>query len=55
MRVAVRMGDVLTATAVEISRSSKASNYRINVVLADGKLVAVMTGTTLISGKPVVL
>ena len=51
--VAVRLGDVLTATAVEISRSSTASNYRIDIVRADGKLVAAMTGTALISGKPV--
>lgn len=50
---ATRAGDVLTATAVEISRSSKTSNYRIDVVRADGKLVAAMTGTALISGKPV--
>jgi len=53
--VAVRLGDVLIATAVEISRSSKASNYRIDVVRGDGKLVAAMTGTALISGKPVVV
>ncbi|WP_422035156.1 hotdog fold thioesterase [Reyranella sp.] len=53
--VAVRLGDVLTATAVEISRSSKASTYRIDVVRGDGKLVAAMTGTALISGKPVVV
>lgn len=52
---AVRLGEVLTATAVEISRSSKASNYRIDVVRADGKLVAAMTGTALISGKPVLV
>lgn len=52
---AVRLGEVLTATAIEISRSSKASNYRIDVVRADGKLVAAMTGTALISGKPVVV
>jgi acyl-CoA thioesterase len=52
--IAVRLGDVLTATAVEISRSGKASNYRIDVVRGDGKLVAAMTGTALISGKPVV-
>lgn len=51
--VAVRLGEALTATAVEISRSSKASNYRIDVMRADGKLVAAMTGTALISGKPV--
>lgn len=44
---------MLTATAVEISRSSKTSTYRIDIVRADGKLVAAMTGTALISGKPV--
>ena len=49
----VLAGDVLTATAVEISRSAKLSNYRIDVVRSDGRLVAAMTGTTYISGKPV--
>jgi acyl-CoA thioesterase len=47
-----RVGDVLTATAVEISRSSKLSSYRIDVVRGDGRLIAAMTGTALISGKP---
>jgi phenylacetic acid degradation protein PaaD len=51
--MAARAGDVLTATAIEISRSSKASNYRIDVVRADGAMMAAMTGTALISGKPV--
>lgn len=46
-------GDVLTATAVEIARSSKLSNYRVDVVRGDGRLVAALTGTTFISGKPV--
>ena len=44
---------MLTATAVEIARSGKLSNYRIDVVRGDGKLVAAMTGTTYITGKPV--
>lgn len=48
-----RAGDVLTATAVEISRSSRLSNYRIDVVRDDGKLVAAMTGTAFITDKPV--
>ena len=47
------VGDVLTATAVEIARSNKLSTYRIDVVRGDGRLVAAMTGTTYISGKPV--
>jgi acyl-CoA thioesterase len=38
---------------VEIARTSRLSNYRIDVVRGDGKLVAAMTGTTYITGKPV--
>jgi acyl-CoA thioesterase len=48
-----RPGDVLTATAVEITRSNRLSTYRIDVVRGDGTLVAALTGTTYISGKPV--
>jgi len=48
-----RVGDVLTATAVEIARTSRLSNYRIDIVRGDGKIVAAMTGTTYITGKPV--
>jgi phenylacetic acid degradation protein PaaD len=44
-------GDVLTATAIEISRSSRLGQYRIDVVRGDGALVAAMTGTALVSGK----
>lgn len=51
--LAARAGDVLTATAVEIARSSKLSNYRIDVTRGDGKLVAAMTGTTYIFPKAV--
>ncbi len=51
--LAAHAGDILTATAVEIARTSRLSNYRIDVVRGDGKLVAAMTGTTYITGKPV--
>lgn len=51
--VAARAGDVLTATAMEIARTRKLSNYRIDVVRGDGNLVAAMTGTVYITGKPV--
>jgi acyl-CoA thioesterase len=51
---AARVGDVLTATAVEIARSAKLSNYRIDVVRADGTLIAGMSGTAFITGKPAV-
>jgi len=46
-----RAGDVLTATAVEISRSNRLSTYRVDVVRSDGRLVAAMTGTAFISDK----
>ena len=49
---AARVGDVLTATATEIARSAKVSNYRIDVVRADGTLIAGMSGTAFITGKP---
>ncbi|SKA20786.1 acyl-CoA thioesterase [Enhydrobacter aerosaccus] len=49
---AARPGDVLIATAVEISRSASLSHYRIDVARADGKLVAAMTGTAFTSGNP---
>lgn len=50
--LSARAGDVLTATAVEIARSNRLSTYRIDVVRGDGQLVAAMTGTAYISGKP---
>lgn len=50
---AAHAGDVLTAIAVEISRSSKVSNYRVDVVRGDGTLVAGMSGTAFVTGKPV--
>jgi acyl-CoA thioesterase len=49
---AARVGDILTATAVEIALSAKLSNYRIDVVRADGTLIAGMSGTAFITGKP---
>jgi acyl-CoA thioesterase len=49
---ATRLDDVLTATAVEISRSSKLGHYRIDVMRGDGKMVAAMTGTAFIGGEP---
>jgi acyl-CoA thioesterase len=48
-----RVGDVLTATAVEVSRSTRLSHYRIDVAGSDGRMVAAMTGTAFISGKPI--
>ena len=49
---AARVGDMLTATAVEIARSARIANYRIDVVRADGMLIAGMSGTAFITGRP---
>lgn len=51
---AARVGDMLTATAVEIARSARIANYRIDVVRADGTLIAGMSGTAFITGRPAV-
>ncbi|MSP76388.1 MAG: hotdog fold thioesterase [Rhodospirillaceae bacterium] len=49
---AARVGDMLTATAIEIARSARIANYRIDVVRADGTLIAGMSGTAFITGRP---
>ena len=49
---AVKVGETLTATATEISYSPKIAAYRVDVVREDGKLIAAMTGTAFVSGKP---
>jgi len=43
--VAVKEGDILTAQAVEVSRSNKLATYRSEVRRQDGTLVASLTGT----------
>jgi phenylacetic acid degradation protein PaaD len=50
----VRMGDVLTATAAEISRSRRLLNYRVDVTRSDGVLVSKMSATALMTEKPIV-
>lgn len=49
---AVKLGETLTATATELTYSPKIATYRVDVVRGDGKLVAAMTGTAFVSGKP---
>jgi len=44
----VRLGDVLTASAAEISRSRRVSNVRVEVRCGDGALVATFHGTAMI-------
>jgi acyl-CoA thioesterase len=47
-----RLGDVLTARAVESSRSARIAVYRIDVTRADQRLIASFTGTVYINGRP---
>jgi len=50
-QTAVNRGDVLTATATEISRSRRLAVYRVDVARADATLVASFTGTVYILDK----
>ena len=46
---AVKVGDVLTATAVEETRSRRFATYRVIVTRGDGATVATFTGTVAIT------
>ncbi len=48
---AAYQGDVLMATAREISRSRRIGSYSIDVARADGRLVARFTGTVFVSDE----
>ena len=50
--VGVKEGEWLTARAVEASRTRKLAVYRMDVTREDGKLVASLTGTVYLTGKP---
>lgn len=50
--VKVEQGERLTARALEASRTRKFAVYRIDVTRADGTLVASLTGTVYLTGKP---
>jgi acyl-CoA thioesterase len=50
--VAAQRGDVLLATAVEVSRLRKIAVYRIDVTRADGTLVSGFTGTVYVTTRP---
>ncbi|MBI4291917.1 MAG: hotdog fold thioesterase [Betaproteobacteria bacterium] len=47
----VKIGEILTATATEVSRSRKLAVYRIDVKREDGALTSVFTGTVYISSR----
>lgn len=47
-----KVGDTVTATAVEVSRSRKLAVYRVDVTRGDGTLLSAFTGTVYITTKP---
>ena len=49
----VREGDLLTATATEITARRSISTFRIQVELADGTPVSSFSGTAYNTGKPI--
>ena len=49
--VAAKLGDVLTATATEVSRNRRLGVYRIEVSNAEGVLIAGFTGTAYITSR----
>lgn len=51
-QVAVQSGDVLTANAIEITRTRRLGVYRVDVTRADGTLVSAFTGTVYVTSRP---
>ena len=50
--VAAQLGDTLTATATEVSRTRKLGVYRIDLARGDGTLISSFTGTVYITARP---
>lgn len=51
-QVAVQAGDVLTANAIEITRSRRLGVYRVDVTRADGTPVSSFTATVYVTSQP---
>ncbi|HSD44256.1 MAG TPA: hotdog fold thioesterase [Burkholderiales bacterium] len=51
-QVAVQAGDVLTANAIEITRTRRLGVYRVDVTRADGTPVSSFTGTVYVTSRP---
>ena len=51
-QVALQAGDVLTANAIEITRSRRLGVYRVDVTRADGTPVSSFTGTVYVTSQP---
>ena len=50
-QLAAGLGDELTATAIEVSRSRRLAVYRIDVTRADGAMISSFTGTVYITAR----
>ncbi len=50
-QASVQLGDALTATATEISRSHRLAVYRVDVARTDGTMVSSFTGTVYITAR----
>lgn len=50
-QIAVHVGDMLTATAIEVSRGRKLAVYRVDVENETGQLVSSFTGTVYVTTK----
>jgi len=50
-QVAASLGDALTATATEVSRSRKLAVYRVDVKRSDGAMISSFTGTVYITTR----
>ena len=51
-QVSAKVGDTVTATAVEVSRSRKIAVYRVDVTRVDGTLLSAFTGTVYVTTRP---
>lgn len=51
-QVAVHAGDVLTASATEVTRTRRLGVYRVDVTRADGTPVSAFTGTVYVTSRP---
>ncbi len=50
-QAAAALGDALTASAVEVSRSRKLAVYRIDVTRSDGTVISSFTGTVYVTAQ----
>jgi len=50
-QAAANLGDTLTATATEVSRSRKLAVYRVDVTRSDGTMISSFTGTVYITTR----